>query len=203
MLSEILFHDQTPGSLSNLYDIKILICCILKEVERPLTRDQINELFQMQRTVNYFNYSQAVSELLKTGHLEEQPNSKGVTHLCITPIGIEAAETLSSSLPPATLEKSIRGMKKLLQEKQENQGKVLSIKEVDDGFLVRLALQDEGSDLLQVQLFAPDREQAERLEKELRQKTTELYRGILAVLFNDHKTLTELSDDILAMNGYR
>ena len=58
-----------PGGLTNDFEVKILICFLLKKIEQPLSFDQINEILQKTGFVNYFEFIGAISELQKTEHI--------------------------------------------------------------------------------------------------------------------------------------
>ena len=52
MLKKTYLVDETPGSISNIYEIKILICCILQLTKPKITAVQLYTVFQMKETVN-------------------------------------------------------------------------------------------------------------------------------------------------------
>ena len=65
MASTFLKNDE-PGSLSDIYEIKILICYLLSCIEKPLSKEQVNYVFQFNSIVNYFSFCQALKELIDT-----------------------------------------------------------------------------------------------------------------------------------------
>ena len=51
-----------PGGLREQPEIKLLICYLLKALDKPLTRTQINEILQEYPSATYQDYSQLPSE---------------------------------------------------------------------------------------------------------------------------------------------
>lgn len=197
MVKDTYLVDDTPGSLSNIYKIKILICCVINETETPFTKYQLNDIFQYNGTVNYFNFCQAIKELFNTKHIFEKPNSKGdVNHLYLTELGKETAITLKNNIPKSTIRKTLTGLKNLITKDRQNQGRQVTIKKKTDGYIVNLVLEETGSNLIDLALFCPTEDLAKKMKKEMEAKTTDIYRCILAVLSNDHKTLFNTAANI-------
>ena len=101
MLEKIYILDDKPGSISNIYEIKILICRILNETNFKITADHINAVFQINELVNYFNFCQSIKELLDSGHILEQnelKNGQEKKYLQLTKIGKEAAEIFKNNI---------------------------------------------------------------------------------------------------------
>jgi len=196
MYQDIYFRDDRPGSFSSISDIKILICYILDELEGNITNDQLNETFQYSEMVNYFNYCQAISELKKSGHIVESETNSRSSVLELTSLGVETSKELRDFLPPSSLERALKTAKKILIKDKQNQGKQIKIEQVEDGYLVHLKILDVGSDFMDIRLFAPDLKQAERIAKEFKCKTVDLYRGIISILYNDYESLYKVSKDI-------
>lgn len=197
MLEDTYLVDNTPGSLSNIYKIKILICCVINETKNPFTKYQLNDVFQYNGTVNYFNFCQAIKELLKTKHIFEKPNSKGDTnYLYLTNLGKETAITLKNNIPKSTIHKTLTGLKTLITKDRQNKGRQVTINKKADGYIVKLVLEETGSDLMDLALFCPTEDLAKKMKKEMESKTTDIYKCILAILSNDHKTLFNTAANI-------
>ena len=74
-----------PGGLRAQNEIKLLVCYLLKSLDRPLSRVQINEILQEYPIANYFEVNQAISDLVKSGNL--------CTHFC-PKLGIQVRQGL-------------------------------------------------------------------------------------------------------------
>ena len=73
-----------PGMLTNIMDIKILICYLLDCVGEPMDKEEMIEMMFKNDVAEYFDWRAAVMELVENGILE----------------GPEAEETVRKSLQP-------------------------------------------------------------------------------------------------------
>ena len=62
------------GGLRNRDEIRLLICYILRAVDAPISKQNLNDSMLQDGLANYFEINQAISELLKNGI---QPFRKG------------------------------------------------------------------------------------------------------------------------------
>ena len=192
MLKKTYLVDDTPGSISNIYEIKILICRILNEIRTKMTKNQLNAALQLNETVNYFNFCQALKELLKSKHIIEK-NNGDKKYLVLTTIGEETANILNNNLPKHIVEKNIKLIREFLKKEYENKDKKIYIKRKDDGYTVKLSLEETKSNLMDLELFCPTSKIAENVKIQMELKTTDIYKAILAVINNDKKTLLKIA----------
>ena len=52
-------------SLQDKYAIKILLCYFLRQINRPITPNQLAEIATADGIVNYFTYAETVEEMLR------------------------------------------------------------------------------------------------------------------------------------------
>lgn len=196
MAKDTYLLDISPGNLSNMYKIKILICCVIYETNILFTKYQLNDVFQTNSTVNYFSFCQAIKELLKTKHILEKPSSSGdKKYLYVTNLGKETAIALRNNVPKIAINRTIAGIENLIKKDRQNKNRTVSIKKQTDGYILKLVLEETGSNLMDLELFCPTKDLAQKMQTEMKSKTTDIYKCILAVLENDHKTLSEIAND--------
>lgn len=198
--NNIFFFDRTPGSVHKIDDIKILICSILSGFDKPIDQELLINALLINETVNYFNFCQALSSLIKDELIKKVKNDKSDKLLKISYDGIEVAKTLKDSIPTFIIDKNINTLKKLLEEKKQNEGKVVQIDKVDDGYTVKLNVEDIGTNILEIKLFAPDENTVKLMETKLKRQTVDLYRMIIALMFDDSQTLREIANNIDSLN---
>lgn len=184
MLNKTFIIDDIPGSISNIYEIKVLICHILKENKNPITQERLNEVFQLNKTMNYFNFCGALSELIQTHHIKKTPDGK----LQLTKIGADTATLFKKELPYSTVKKNLKTLRQLT--KNDNSCTEIKINKLADGYSVNLILEETGSELLNIKLFCTTENEAKKFQSKLRNKTADLYKTILAVLNDDYNTLS-------------
>lgn len=179
------------GGLQDEYEIKILICYLLNIVGPQLSMQQINEVFQQDGLVNYFDYAKAVADLKKTGHIH-RVNSEGDERFELTELGKNTAQMLERSLPRSIRDKVVKSaMKMVARIKREAENKV-EIRKVSDGYIANLRILDIGSDLLEINLFVPDQMQAEIIQKNFLRDPQLLYKGVIALLTGDLRAVGDL-----------
>ena len=59
-----------PGGLRSRNEIKVLITFLLDNLERPLSKRQLFTVVQQEGLANYFETSQALSELISGGSVD-------------------------------------------------------------------------------------------------------------------------------------
>ena len=191
---ETYFAGIEPGGLVDKYEIKLLICYLLSTVSEPLTADQINFIFQSEGLVNYFSYTAAFKELLETGHIEEIGQG-GEKKYKITPLGIDNSNKLQSSLPRSLRDKVVAVALQLLTRLERKKNVEITLKHVEDGYLVRCRILDVGSDLMELTMYANNETQAEIMKLNFEKQIDLLYRTILAVGIGNRENLGDLLED--------
>lgn len=176
-----------PGSVTTEYEVKILICCILREAGVPVSYEQLCRALQGQELVNYFELARAIPSLEKAGQIESGPGG-----LRLTVKGEETAAAFADSLPRAVRERAGAAMErilKLLRREKENR---VEIEEKEDGYMLTLTITDIGSDLLRLSLFLPSREECEVVRRRFLNDPSLLYKGVLALATGDLETVGEI-----------
>ena len=188
MLKKTFIIDDIPGSISNIYEIKVLICHLIKEKKNSLTKEILNEVFQINNTMNYFNFCSALAELIETHHIKKTSDGK----LQLTKIGADTATLFNKELPYSTVNKTLNTLKQLI--KQKNQNTKTSIKQQSDGYTIKLTLTETNSNLLELELFCTTKNEAQKFKQKLDNNTADVYKAILAVLNDDYKILSSISN---------
>lgn len=166
--------DQLP----NAHSAKVLLCYLLKKLERPVTPDQLYEIAVTSGIVNYFYYAGAVDELVKneTILLEEQD---GVLVYVLAPKGIYTIDELKQYAPKSFRDRlfaeALRYFARLRREREVK----ISYTEAGNGYYIECRILDIGEDLLQLKLFAPDLEQAELIGEKIMANPTDFYGKII------------------------
>ena len=159
--------DVRPGGLTEELEIKLLICYLLHHIRRGMSFAEINEVFRSKGIANYFEYSQEISRLLASGHIEAHKEIDGVERYYVTDLGIKTS---------ITFEKDNR----------------FQVEPVEDGYNVTMTITDIGSDLLRLTLFVPKESDCEQIRENFYNDPAFLYRGIIAMLTGDERTVRDI-----------
>ena len=170
----------TPNmlNLTDTYAVKILICYFLRQINRPITPDQLVEIATEDGIVNYFIFTEAVNQLLeaKTIMLEERDGDEVYVLSELAKFG---ADDFKRMVPKSFRDKILSsGLKFFAKLKNQNDVKI-SISEQSRGFSVNAICTDGGLTLMDLRLYAPDREQAELLADKIMMNPSDFYSTVL------------------------
>jgi len=194
------FAGIEPGGLVDKYEIKLLICYLLSTISEPLSNDQLNFIFQSEGLVNYFSYTASLKELLESGHITEVEQG-GEKKYKVTPLGLDSSRKLQSSLPRSLKDKVVEVALQLLTRLERKKNVDITLKRVDDGYLVECRILDVGSDLMQLSMYANNETQAEIMKLNFEKQIDLLYRTILAVGIGNKDAFSELLDNFDEKKG--
>lgn len=171
-----------PGGLTNLQEIRILLCYMLNTVGQPVPRDAVTEIIIGGGMANYFDTEAAVEELLRGHHLTEDEDKM----LAVTATGAQIGDSLSVRIPYTLRERSVAAALKLLKRRQVEQDNKVDIRKLEEGgYAVTCTVQDRGRDLLSVTLRVADQWQAQQIREQFYTDPALIYRGNLAMLTGD------------------
>ena len=181
-----------PGGLQEQADIKVLICCLLKNVGQPMTREQIDEVLPGSGMVRYFEYSQAMASLETGRQIELTPEGYRVTSS-----GRHNAGVLEDTLPHAIRERSLRNAITVLRRGDVlRENRVSNVEENGQVYLVCTMLDGE-NELMTVKTAVGSPEISTALGKSFLKSPEILYKAVFAALSGDPDLMRQV---LLLMN---
>ena len=174
-----------PGGLREQTEIKLLVCYLLKSLDRPLSRAQINEILQEYPIANYFEVNQAMSDLVKSGNLicELEGEEEMMSLSARARFDVAAIE---NSLPRAIREKAVRAAWAVLSRERIRRESKVEVAELETGgFHVTFTVYDVGTELMKLTVYVAERDQIERVKRNFFDHAVELYSDIIASLTVD------------------
>ena len=186
-----------PGGLTNDFEVKILICFLLKKIEQPLSFDQVNEILQKTGFVNYFEFVEAVSELQKTEHVLLTTDESGQEVFQLSEIGEAMAQTFHHTLPLTVREKTVESARELIQMQKQLEETEVRYHAVDDGYILTMKLKDIGSDLMDLSVFVPSEDECVEIRERIYADPLLLYKTLLAVMMGDYQEGKQLFEEKL------
>ena len=186
-----------PGGLTNDFEVKILICFLLKKIEQPLSFDQVNEILQKTGFVNYFEFVEAVSELQKTEHVLLTTDESGQEVFRLSEIGEAMAQTFHHTLPLTVREKTVESARELIQMQKQLEETEVRYHAVDDGYILTMKLKDIGSDLMDLSVFVPSEDECVEIRERIYADPLLLYKTLLAVMMGDYQEGKQLFEEKL------
>ena len=184
--------DVRPGGLTEELEIKLLICYLLHHIRRGMSFAEINEVFRSKGIANYFEYSQEISRLLASGHIEAHKEIDGVERYYVTDLGIKTSITFEKDIPAAIRETTLKAAQDYYLRQQIEKDNRFQVEPVEDGYNVTMTITDIGSDLLRLTLFVPKESDCEQIRENFYNDPAFLYRGIIAMLTGDERTVRDI-----------
>ena len=172
------------GGLRNRNEIRLLICYLLKAIDKPLATSVLQDALLDEGLANYFEVGEAIAELIKNKNIERSLDAAtGEELLTVTEEGKNSAELLETSLPKTVREKAVNSAIKLMtlaRNKRENQ--ILEEALPNGGYNVTFILGDEKDELMRLTVFVADSMQLDLVKNNFLKDPVKLYSSIITAL---------------------
>lgn len=183
MDNEVIIPGVGIGPMTDKYDIKILICYLLKSVNVPLSKEQINYIFQNEQFVNYFSFCDALKDLVDSDHISCKIKETKETYTLLK-LGEETADKLQHSLPKSLRDNVVKAAIQLLAKIKKERENEVEIQPYENGYMVNCVMHDDSFDLLRLNIFAPDTLQADKIKEKFLDDPVKVYRGLIKLLLD-------------------
>lgn len=168
------------GFIHEKIEIKILILFIMRRISEPIDFEVLTKLTMCDDGIGYFDYMECVAELVKTGHLRLDDGKYSITAK-----GIHNGDVTENSLPFTVRMNAENEVSKLRVVHDRNSMIKTSHKMgADGGCIVDLALSDGIGEIVKMELFAYDAEQALALEKGFRKNAESIYNALIEMILD-------------------
>ena len=171
-----------PGGLTNVQEIRILLCYMLKSVAAPIPRDALTDIITAGGMANYFDTEDAIEDLIRLQHLVQSDDKLVAT----TVTGNQIGESLGVRIPYTLRERSVKAALQLLKRREVERDNKVDIRKLEEGgYEITCTVMDGERALLSVTLRVSDHWQAEQIKEQFLTDPALLYRSNLAVLTGD------------------
>lgn len=168
------------GFIHEKLDIKILILFVLRRLPGLISFEALSDLVMVDEGFDYFEYSQCLTELVRTGHVEQNENN-----YVITKMGAENSDTVESSIPYSVRARAEDKARPIIAKmKRDNQIVTSHETLTNGGCKVKLSLSDGIGDIISMSVLASSEEQATSIEKYFRGDAENVYHKIIKLLTN-------------------
>ena len=206
MNNSVVKSGVAPGGPDFDFEVKLLICWVLAKVSKPMTVENMIEALVGDQFVNYFEFTGAVADLIVEGQLVEvekdqlfrnlQPKlsffsptapyaARRTGYYTLSPESKENALLLEHTLPLSLREKAFASANAVISRVSRENGNSASIKQNGDAWNVDISVNDMGSELLHLSMYAPSPEIAAFMKENFLSDPVLFYKGIIALLSGD------------------
>lgn len=161
---------------------KLIILYMLEKVDFPLTNGQISEFILDKGYTNYFTLQQAISEMAESNLVrEEQSHNRTLYHL--TEEGEETIQFFKNKISQPIQD----DIDEFIKEKHYELKNEVSVKadyylNLNHEYSVRCQVIENGSDLIDLTLTVPTKQEAETITNNWNRKNQEIYASIMQQL---------------------
>lgn len=179
---------QRLGFIHDMLDVKVLILYVASRSDYPMTTQELYELCYQDECLSYFDVCTAIPEMVKTGHLKEVDGDRYE----ITEKGKEDGALTADSIAFTVKQKAEHAVENFNRnQKRSNFVKTQLLAREGGDFSVIMTLDDKLSNLMTLELVAPDQRQAVRLSRMFEKKADEIYNLVMNELLEAEETLGE------------
>lgn len=170
-----------PGGLKGRAEIKLMICYLLKNLNKPLTRTQINEILQLDGIANYFEINGAISDLVNAGKVTSEvvDDDELITITARTELSVAVIER---DLPRSLREKAVSAALNVLQRERIKKESIVTVEPYMDGYHVTFSVTDMNTELLKVTVYVTDERQIEIVKRNFYQSAVDIYSDLISSL---------------------
>ncbi|MGN0622538.1 MAG: DUF4364 family protein [Oscillospiraceae bacterium] len=186
----------TPAVLNptDVYEVKILLAYFLFQMDRPVTPNQLTEIATGDGIVNYFLYSEAVSEMLSNGTIA-LVEEEGTSYYKLTEKGKEGAQSFKRLVSKSVRDRIYAAGLRFFAKLKAQRDLQFDIKECGKGYSVRCVCMDNGITLMDLTLFAPDKEQAEYIKSKILMNPTDFYCKVMDYVIENEEYVPSVSEE--------
>lgn len=185
----------TPDILNptDIYEVKILLAYFLYQMDRPITPNQFTEIATGDGIVNYFMFSEAISEMIDNNTITLIEH-EGTAYYVLTDKGKSGAQSfkklVSKSVRDRIYAAGLRFFAKLKAERDVR----FEILPYDKGYKVHCTCEDNGLILMDMTLFAPDKEQAEYIKSKIMMNPTDFYCKVMDYVIENEEYVPSIQE---------
>lgn len=169
-----------PASLTldDTYAIKILICYFMRQIDRPITHNQLAEIATADGSVNYFVFSGVLAGMIDSGMIIPK-TIDSEEYYTLSENAYEGANDFKRMVPKSFRDRILTsGLKFFAKLKNDNDVKIDTVR-MDRGYSVNCVCKEGELTLMELKLFAPDEEQAQMLADKIRDNPADFYAKVI------------------------
>ncbi len=177
----------------DVYEVKILLAYFLARINRPVTPAQLLQIATGDGIVDYFLYTESVSQMLDGGiiSLTEQ---EGTEYYILTEQGRKGAESFKNIVIKSVRDRIYSAGLKLFARLKAEQDARFEITPGGAGYQVRCVCKDGDITLMDMTLFAPDKEQAEHIKARILMNPSEFYAKVIDYVVDNREYVPDISE---------
>ena len=173
------------GFIHDMMDVKVLILFVAARASYPMTMQEVYELCYQDECLSYFDVCTAIPEMVASGHMEKLEDET----YQITEKGRADGIVTEDSIAFTVRQRAENAVARYNRQLRRNSFVKTQVIPRENGeYSVIMALDDELSNLMTLELVAPDQRQAVRLSKRFENRAEMIYNLTMTELLEDDET---------------
>ena len=178
-------------TLLDVYEAKILLAYFLYQIDRPCTPMQLIDICEQSGVMDYFLYSAAITDMEANG-IVKLVSIDGTEQYVLSDKGRAGAEDFKTIVAPS-LRKKIYATGLMFFARLKNERDVsFEVSEHGRGYLVRCICRDGDVTLMDISLFAPDKDQAEFIKAKVGANPSAFYSQVMDYIIDNQEYLPDV-----------
>lgn len=188
MLDENLhkISEMADRTVSDPLTANILLCCVLRQIEKPVDMDLLYDIAVTSGIINYFTFQDVLQTLQETKAVS-CIRTDGQMCCYLTEKGKETADTMQHLTGKSYRERIAEAVKKAVQKRKNEEQVKISYEKLPQGCHLHVRIVDHELTLLELTLFTPDEYQARLVGDKIISNPSMIYHDILRVVMPDKK----------------
>ena len=168
-----------PGFIQDKLEIKFLTLYIAARVEEPAPFDAILDLTLCDDAIDYFDFSDCLADLVRTGHLTMDQNGL----YALTDKGRRNGAACESSLPYSVRQRCDKNLEAWNRKLRRQRQVKAAVEQRPNGtYTVRLQLSDDKGGIMDLKLMVVDQAQAKAVARRFKESPEQLYGRLVQLL---------------------
>lgn len=188
------FISNDMKNVSDVYQVQILLAYFLNQINQLCTPNQLAEIATGDDIVNYFIYTEAVSSMLENGTLE-LAEEEGTHYYKLTEKGKEGAEKFKKQVPKSFRDKIYAAGLRFFARLKNERDITFDIQQTERGYSVHCKCCDNDLVLMDITLFAPDKEQANYIKSKIQMNPTDFYCKVVDYIIDNEEYIPSSADE--------
>jgi len=189
------FISNDMKNVTEVYRVQILLAYFLNQINQLCTPNQLTEIATGEGIVNYFDYTAAVTAMLENGTLE-LAEIEGTEYYRLTEKGTAGAENFKKQVPKSLRDKIYASGLRLFAKLKNERDITFDITKNDRGYNVHCKCCDGNIVLMDINLFAPDEEQANYIKSKIQMNPTDFYCKVVDYIIENEEYVPSVSEDM-------
>ena len=190
------FISNDMKNVSDVYQVQILLAYFLNQINQLCTPNQLAEIATGEGIVNYFVYTEAISTMLSHGTLE-LVEEEGTHYYKLTQKGIDGAEKFKRQVPKSLRDKIYAAGLRLFSKLKNEHDVTFEITKANKGYNVHCKCCDNDLVLMDINLYAPDEEQANYIKSKIQMNPTDFYCKVVDYIIENEEYVPSVNEEIV------